>query len=1425
MRNVLDFPGTNPGGGMTTSKVYQDNTRRNRALQEFVDALHGGRMVAITGAMTTGRLGYPDWSVLIKSILLIAKGLAQNYRRALSGNCLAPLHILDSISTEAGAIHHWLTNPKSRGYAPDQRGQIWELAKRFAAFDRAMRRVGIDTRLHGAPTDNAEREFERRIAAIFLRRGLTRSDEKGREIVRLIIGRLGIRRIATLNYDFELERALMLLPGEQQQLEDAEVASARTYPRSLTSRFFANRHLAKTNDFTSMVGKPGSGAEIEEQPFGRWTRILPNGSTVISDVMDRERPDRLFEFAVGSAKIQRHIMHLHGRADLPQSMVANLRDYDQLYRRYDMNREPFDHGLMTLIAGNPILFLGLGMTEQEINNHLQFFVGNAPLRQAAPLFVIWNRTAPLQSYDKSHAGWENYKHMMRQDFLERLGVQVLFDDELDIEGLCIADRAKFIKAKDKWGALARSLETVEHLGERIDLGDTYFNPSLRAPQNGFKDAPNGGGNWTMWGVTARSGGSQEADAKFEVDYKPRLGHPEQNRSSAPIIAITGRRGIGRGQFSRELMKPDNWQFETGKRPPQEDRLLINAAFAYDSDSVLSGIARFLEARKKPSTGFWNRPVPVQQDRRATLFNQDEGAREQLFREIGNSEAKWKPCLIVINGAERFFGKLGEPISAGLDFFLRELKRRGTDAGIRVILLSSDRILAYCKALDIPAFPLHCDEPDEFDGAEEPANVDKLVRGLKSRHLRHIRLAFWKALGDKEYLASSDLIDLIRACKIDPSRVAIKFLEAHLDPACLKQVCDHPRAAIEVLRVKSFIGRPVEAVVLAYVPRVRRAIDPTGRRGAEWSANALRALVKKLCDLGLILRLDPHYDDPDRALAEEDALRAPIALHRAIATYFRDLHGAPVNDAKLASSFNLSLFMSDNDGVSAPGPEIHAELGHLVDLFCGVWHDIDSVHGDADWPGKSEVAPDLDYPKPDDPIHRIFMHLDDRSAASAGSQLVRRATRDAAACLRAAFSLVRSYYSTSALLRFEHALEGEDDSRQGALTEHAKRLDRLAKAFRRNAAARACFEERQASFVGPAPFYADELIWLCNERAVVALTQGDLPGARSALADIRQLLDQEPPEKQRSRGWRRIAINRVSVLIERGRLGQANELLDQIEADIDEDPWENERPPVNGGGSLHSRAARIRHELQSLRETIGYDDQPFLGDPGKSREECFILAMVTGYRGVVAHFRSDPARAEADYLMAIAMLQVLGEHRAGAHFQRHYARLLQLQRRAVEAMTQIEASAATAKNSQQFDLWHRCMIVRANLLLERQNGPIETRRALDLIRNARDYATDTDCHRIRIEANSSIARHVRHSGNYGTALRHIADALAIASRYRHSLMMTSLRIELGKILEDRGDPKSGRSYIRQAIEIAAAKGHSESLERIGMGRESRSPRYF
>lgn len=1480
---------------MPAQNRFDDRRMLDESLRAFVKALHTDRMVAITGAMSTERLGYPTWTEFVIAYALIARSLAKEILKARGDDekkkRVSSSRLLDDIYQRAGKLVEDMTRPANAAQmSADQRVSMWTLHELFRAIDREMRHSRAGLVIKNRYQVPVLEEFERRVGAIFLTRLRSREEESMSAAIRPLIRSLGIKRFATLNYDLELERALMLRRDEQLLIKHAELHQPNNGDETATGnaddesfgRFDATKTIERARAFSikfrnikspptwpasaegvgqlasvkDFIGTFSSGKPIVRSDRGKISRTMGDGVHVESDIAHRERPDRLFEFAVGSTEISRHIFHLHGRADEPATLVANIRQYDRLYRLDDLYRDPFDHGLRILIGGNPVLFVGIGMNEPEINDYLQYFVSNTPVRRPAPIFVLWNR----QKWQLCDSDWKRFKSARRLDFRVRLGVHLIFEDDFERNlpaagnSVCAASPTGVACPDAPVAALPRLIEALPHLVDRVDRRNERCPDRWRSVKRRLKQSVKKGEPSRLWGSIAL--GKHYDDFGFEL----RPAHSEKAKIPKLIFA-SSRNGFGRGGLAELILNAESLNRRIGNsclgNCRKVDRLLVNAGFSYDSDAMLSGIARFLKRRSRhPQSDYLK-------------------CRERRFADGSLLKMK-QQTLIIINGADRFFGSDGAPLSAEFDHFLRCVDTHSEL--LQVLLLCTSRMRRYSEMMGYQLEPLPTNGPNQ-DLTKEPDH-DGSGASLNSRYLDWVRRKFEekaKAFSSphdgresaERQISAAAAAMLRRAETVDRDVQKRAFFEAYLSPPLLRALGLNCPATFEVLRTLSFIGSPVEGAVLLYAPMVRAMLaeksEPENEEDEGWPESSrtdahdaaeirqrLGKLLSELCELGLLIRVTPHdpgtsenaeSDGSSRLDKTESALSERYGMHRSLASFVRDRHGAPINDAKLATTFNMSMFMSEPSDSITPEPTFHDELGDLVDTLAGAWHDISRFRG----LDEEELARKICIDRNGKPangdqlgtwiagkfnslggrkrrnvgIEDLYIAQEDRDRAV--KNLPWHAHRDAAACLRAAHAVVRGYYSTGALLRFDRNDRIAATDRDGALTEHAHRLDRLISVFGDIVTARTItrrvFADQPSrhkprkklssnalkAAMGPEPFYGDDLVWLLNERATVALAQGHLFEARDALSAAERINSKHVEYNYHGHNWRRIAISQVGIRIERGSLMPAERLLDEIEVAVNNAPWS-------------ARAKKDEHpsepRVNKIRRLIDKEDfGPFIGNRDFTREEIFIVAMLTGYRGLIAHLRGRYHEASASYVTAISMLRRLGEQRAYAHFQRHLATLEGFFGDKTKALGEIEHAISAAQAARQMDILHRARVVRADLIRDTTQDQAKRRHALGEIKEALRYAALADCYRVRIEASASMARHMRIDGDYDTALRYAVDAIMIAARYGHSLQKTSLRIELGRILEARGDPISGRALLEMAVSIGTSKGYFHALERV------------
>lgn len=153
--------------------------------------------------------------------------------------------------------------------------------------------------------------------------------------------RLRINRFLTTNYDMDIERLFRdfgyVTPAEDER--DAWVRS--------------ERRPARTDRLDGLGGR---------------SRDL---------VLTRSDHGRLLDFATQDRPGRPQLVHLHGRATLADGddVVVTEQDYQRLYQRDDDHRQPMDVARRVTFGGNPLLFVGLGMGEDDILRPLRQFMG------------------------------------------------------------------------------------------------------------------------------------------------------------------------------------------------------------------------------------------------------------------------------------------------------------------------------------------------------------------------------------------------------------------------------------------------------------------------------------------------------------------------------------------------------------------------------------------------------------------------------------------------------------------------------------------------------------------------------------------------------------------------------------------------------------------------------------------------------------------------------------------------------------------------------------------------------------------------------------------------------------------------------------------------------------------------------------------
>jgi len=181
-----------------------------------------------------------------------------------------------------------------------------------------------------------------------------------------MVSTLGINRFLTTNYDLELEKLLESHDYAQYAFNDENepyVEEADSIQVEEHARGFAR---SKTTI-------------MKRSRRGRLARSM---------VFEPDSPQELIEFAVRTPEIHTDILHLHGRCRKGDPVVVTEDDYQKYYHRQDGPRQTVQDSLDVIFGGNPIIFIGVGLNEEDVMRPLRRFVAQSNGKRSRPLIAL-----------------------------------------------------------------------------------------------------------------------------------------------------------------------------------------------------------------------------------------------------------------------------------------------------------------------------------------------------------------------------------------------------------------------------------------------------------------------------------------------------------------------------------------------------------------------------------------------------------------------------------------------------------------------------------------------------------------------------------------------------------------------------------------------------------------------------------------------------------------------------------------------------------------------------------------------------------------------------------------------------------------------------------------------------------------------------
>ena len=1209
---------------------------------------------------------------------------------------------------------------------------------------------------------------------------------------------LGIDRIITLNYDLEFEHHLMTDPSISN-------------PDKLKTAYTELKNLKE--------------AVANSQFSQRMRKVTSDGKRIISDCFQRERADQLFSFAIHAPDTNAHIMHLHGRADAPETMVVSYSDYERQYRKSGITKLPFQHALKLLFAGNPIVFIGVGMSEEEILGTLRQFVSDDRPNYLAPDFIIWSpKDETGRKAGRKADSVSPEDELKRLRWYRQFGVLTLFDTEL--EGF---DQTEDAAAE---GGLRRSVKLLAE-NARTELKPKVWEKNEFRQMDAFINDGIDKGGANVWPVVSKA-------KTFEPLWLYKSGYYSETVASdlpkdipnneylhwlidygSPIKAFLDSPGSGHGYLAQIIKSRVEDMRSAG-----EDIIYcqLNAGFAWEIDSTFALVS-----------GLYDEKTAFEENMSRTKGL--EKFTHDLMALAANDEGPKRRIVITINGADRFFDTSGYPLSSELDILIRlvprlnkfyqsqrnEARRRlhnqkADQANeisksdwhtqefplpVTLIVFGTNRVGRYFDGLGLTKGDIKTRTAGDYDilgsmpepfasseplgkslvdrirleqkadtnGASFPLLKDPAKDQFKSVYLRLTEAALREARAAKKPKAPQLKLGIAAETALDrcrhgdTGRQRRAFFDIFLSPAVLQQVFDETSVGSSTLKS----SRRKTALALAIMRKMALIGQPVEAKTLaainpikfEYKLDADNVL-KFLEELQLLNLVSEIHSFPGVATRRTNRR---FALHRALLQEIRERGSVPLSDARTYTSFNIPLYVAQPIDDHEPDDDVYEELGELLDELIGFDEESEN---DVEW-----------------------------ASFERGNRL------------RAAFASTRSYYTASSMLMHEPDPKGDDKASR--LGEYAQRLDRLIAASERAAEARKRLiaDGNFDATANPSHVFPDDLVWLHDHRATTLLAQGDLYEARHALKSAESFNEKFVEFESHDQNFRRLQINQIHVDIERGKIDSAENRLRRLEQSINHQaeqlPWHFKNSKRVGKDRFVSAVSEILEEFGSeprRRARIVNSDFP--------ADLILSTGVMTGYRAWCEYIRGRLRTSDRYFEQAIQILRNIGEQRAYAIFLRLHVALLDALGDRERATISINLCIAAADSTRQLDISHMAWTTKAGLDL-RYDPHVDRAEIMKQLMATLRYSSQTDMYRVRMEALGTLARLRFEAGDYDGALEKASDAMAIAIRFGFALRKISLRILIGTCLIRRGDPISGNAILDEAVRIADLLGYQRAIE--------------
>lgn len=1244
--------------------------------------------------------------------------------------------------------------------------------------------------------------------------------------LRRLVDPLMIKRFVTLNYDWELERLLMF--------PDRVSESGRTF---------------RCDQAKDDLVDAGTG----HSPGGSMTRRMPDGQYVTSEVYEPNTSARIFEFALNSPDHAAYILHLHGRADHPEGMVAREPDYHRTYRRESSNPRSLERALDVALTGNPILFVGIGLREAEITRAFRQLVAEGRVTPDRPAFVLranrpsddthaWREQASFYQQFGLHvlpyghprrgAGMDLSRHVKLIDELKELAhldrpyergssaPPPLAEDDYAILASMPADfeMVQWIArlVRQPW-TLRRNLQALMSLSPRTKTSRARCVIALE----GMRDYLDRLGSRIESQALTIELDLLAEDISQSVAAGEKLPSPRETDQWAPEKSIAAKTAGGRRNALwlrhinlRWINDPDEASLpilQVGEKAIELPSLLSTypAVVVVGAPHIGKGalmralVQDWKETGPDLPTVIINLSFAVEIDGVIAQVYQflaaqklvpADSPRDRLNRiSAAIKEAKPAPvCRIMLAGLERLFDLKGACIAPDLDRLLQDFATISGSSAVRVVFVGTPVLERWLKSLQKAA-------PTTFS----MPTVCHLKQTDESNSLG-IGRSFIRTLERAMPGLSSDL----------QKRIHYRMQIAHRQSSresrvlgLLQIVLDHWRDLLQaadpenenldfglkidlaVLRFLSFVTAPVELSALQHVPNIRQILRDARIRSTQYHRE-LDASMQRLSKARLVIEIASRFVPAGSEKPEDRDPR--YCLHRVVLREMRDRLGMPVGDALLSNTFTLTLAASLPADVSIPDNDVRQDIEEILSSLRGAWKDSEKV---------------------DRAIGGLREHIDSHAgnphdsrrwrAEEALSKLTRQAamtTVDMHSALRASSNLMRSFFSATTLVMLAPETVNPLGAPVTPFDQHKRRIRKmfvtLAELQRLDGSAFTTDEDRTKAL-------GQVDTWFTHVAEVLPnASRKKLREAKASFADVRQQYHKKKRLAPLYGGeivWLHNERGVISLI--QGDLYEATYSFDRaLEA--------NHRFKGEGRGNNRNRID-VNRSLLLIERGMLSEARALLHEVRKdltqrvARELVMIDPIAIGYLGLIAHLNGRTDEAREHYTSAIRGLVETEQLRALSLFQMRRASLLGSTGKNDEALEDVNAAIRSAEACCQIDVLWRSRILRSTI-------DRESRDRDHVGREAFIAAERLGLVRVSVEALMARTEAAMMAGNPDAAADFVAQAMARATKSGMTLRRIALRVVMGRVMLRQQNPNA-EWLIRRAIAHADRIGYQSCVQ--------------